>query len=74
MTQIPYWNIIQGLIYPSGRPLRIPEVLAGNIHFLAAVRENVRAVRRPFLADPPVWRIPAAGHRGHDDPATAEGC
>lgn len=34
---------------------------------------NVLAVRRPFLAGPPAWRIPAAGHRGHDDPATAEG-
>jgi hypothetical protein len=68
MTQIPYGNIIQGSIYPSGAPLRIPDVPA-----LAAVRENGLAVQRPFLADPPPRRIPAAGHRGHDDPATAEG-
>lgn len=73
MTQIPPWNSIQGLIYPSGGPLRVPYVLAGNIHGLAAVWEKVPAVQRPFLTDSPVWRIPAADHRGHDDAVTAEG-
>jgi hypothetical protein len=73
MTRTLHWNIIQGLIYPPGGPLRIPDVLAGNIHDVASVRGNVLAVQRPFLTDPRVSRIPAAGHRGHEDPVTAEG-
>jgi hypothetical protein len=41
---------IQALCYPSGIPLWVSDVLPGNVHDLAAARENVFAVLRPFLA------------------------
>ena len=49
---------IQALFYPSGIPLWVSDVLPGNVHDLAAARENVLGVLRPFpdampvLADP----------------------
>ena len=41
---------IQALFYPSGIPLWVSDVLPGNVHDLAAARENVLGVLRPFLA------------------------
>jgi hypothetical protein len=38
---------IQALFYPSGIPLWVWDVLPGNVHDLAAARENVLAVVRP---------------------------
>jgi DDE superfamily endonuclease len=48
---------IQGLFYPDGLPVWISDVLPGNVHDLAAARENVLPVLRnytekmPALAD-----------------------
>ena len=39
---------IQALFYPSGIPLWVSDVLPGNVHDLAAARENVLGVLRPF--------------------------
>jgi hypothetical protein len=35
------------LLYPCGIPLWVSDVLPGNVHDLAAARENVLAVLRP---------------------------
>ena len=40
---------IQAVFYPSGIPIWVSDVLPGNVHDLAAARENVLAVLRPFL-------------------------
>ena len=48
---------IQALFYPSGIPLRVPDVQPGNVHDLAAARENVPGVLRPFCAAMPVLAI-----------------
>jgi DDE superfamily endonuclease len=40
---------IQALFYPDGIPMWVSDVLPGNVHDLAAARENVLAVLRPFL-------------------------
>ncbi len=54
---------IQALFYPSGIPLWVPDVLPGTVHDLAAARENVLGVLRPFcdamlvLADPGRARV-----------------
>jgi DDE superfamily endonuclease len=53
---------IQALFYPSGIPLWISDVLPGNVHDLAAARENVLAVVRPFLEAMPLLADP--GHEG----------
>ena len=45
---------IQALFYPSGIPLWVSDVLPGHVHDLAAARQNVLGVLRPFLADLPV--------------------
>src|SRR6204780_3924789 len=45
---------IQALFYPSGIPLWISGVLPGNVHDLAAARQNVLGVLRPFLEAMPV--------------------
>ncbi len=45
---------IQALFYPSGIPLWVSGVLPGNVHDLAAARENVLGVLRPFLDAMPV--------------------
>ena len=47
---------IQALFYPSGIPLWVSDVLPGNVHDLAAARENVLGVLRPFLEAMPVPR------------------
>ena len=39
---------IQALFYASGIPLWVADVLPGNVHDLAAARENVLGVLRPF--------------------------
>jgi hypothetical protein len=53
---------IQSLFYPSGIPLRVSGVLPGNVHDLAAAREMVLGVLRPFLARLPVLADP--GYEG----------
>jgi hypothetical protein len=53
---------IQALFYPSGIPLWISGVLPGNVHDLAAARQNVLGVLRPFLASLPVLADP--GYEG----------
>ena len=61
---------IQALFYPSGIPLWISDVLPGNVHDLAAARENVFGVlsrnfageAMPVLADP---GYDGAGHGVH---------
>ena len=40
---------IQALFCPSGIPLWVSDVLPGNVHDLAAARQNVLGVLRPFL-------------------------
>ena len=59
---------IQALFYPSGIPLWVSDVLPGNVHDLAAARENVLGVLRPFLDAMPVLADPgyeSAGHAVH---------
>jgi DDE superfamily endonuclease len=56
---------IQALVYPSGIPLWVSEVLPGNVHDLAAARENVLAVLRPFLETVPVLADPGYEGAGH---------
>ena len=59
---------IQALFYPCGIPLWVSDVLPGNVHDLAAGRENVLAVLRPFLEAMPVLADPGyvgASHGVH---------
>ena len=56
---------IQALFYPSGIPLWISDVLPGNVHDLAAARENVLGVLRPFLVAMPVLADPGYEGAGH---------
>ena len=44
---------IQALFYPSGIPLWVSDVLPGNVHDLAAARENVD--RPEFLGGCDLW-------------------
>src|SRR5512142_1009001 len=53
---------IQALFYPSGIPLWVSDVLPGNVHDLAAARQNVLGVLRPFLEAMPVLADP--GYEG----------
>ena len=54
---------IQALFYPSGIPLWVSDVLPGNVHDLAAARENVLGVLRPFLDAMPVLADPGLRRR-----------
>ena len=56
---------IQALFYPSGIPLWVSDVLPGNVHDLAAARENVLGVLRPFLQAMPVLADPGYKGAGH---------
>jgi hypothetical protein len=56
---------IQALFYPSGIPLRVSDVLPGNVHDLADVRENVLGILRPFLQAMPVLADPGYEGAGH---------
>ncbi len=56
---------IQALFYPSGIPMWISDVLPGNVHDLAAARENVLAVLRPFLGALPALADPGYEGAGH---------
>jgi DDE superfamily endonuclease len=56
---------IQALFYPSGIPLWVSDVLPGNVHDLAAARENVLGVLRPFLQAMPVLADPGYEGAGH---------
>src|SRR5450755_1333065 len=53
------------LFYPDGIPMRVSDVLPGNVHDLAAARENVLAVLRPFLEAMPVLADPGYEGAGH---------
>ena len=44
---------IQGLFYPDGLPMWISDVLPGNVHDLAAARENVLPVLRNYTEKMP---------------------
>jgi DDE superfamily endonuclease len=56
---------IQALFYPSGIPLWVSDVLPGNVHDLAAARQNVLGILRPFLASLPVLADPGYDGAGH---------
>jgi DDE superfamily endonuclease len=56
---------IQALFYPCGIPLWVSDVLPGNVHDLAAARENVLGVLRPFLEAMPVLADPGYEGAGH---------
>jgi DDE superfamily endonuclease len=51
---------IQALFYPDGRPMWISDVLPGNVHDLAAARENVLAVYRARTRSRVPWHDLAA--------------
>jgi len=44
---------IQGLFYPDGLPMWVSDVLPGNVHDLAAARENVLPVLRNYTGEMP---------------------
>ena len=56
---------VQALFYPSGIPMWISDVLPGNVHDLAAARQNVLAVLRPFLDAMPALADPGYEGAGH---------
>jgi hypothetical protein len=56
---------IQALFYPSGMPLWVSDVLPGNVHDLAAARQNVLGVLRAFLEAMPVLADPGYEGAGH---------
>ena len=56
---------IQALFCPSGIPLWVSDVLPGNVHDLAAARQNVLGVLRPFLEAMPVLADPGYEGAGH---------
>jgi hypothetical protein len=56
---------IQALFYPDGMPMWVSDVLPGNVHDLAAARENVLAVLRPFLGVMPALADSAYEGAGH---------
>jgi len=56
---------VQALFYPSGIPLWVSDVLPGNVHDLAAARENVLGALRPFLQAMPVLADPGYEGAGH---------
>jgi len=59
---------VQALVYPSGVPMWVSDVLPGNVHDLAAARQNVLAVLRPFLDAMPALAdlgYEGAGHGVH---------
>jgi hypothetical protein len=56
---------IQALFYPDGKPMWVSDVLPGNVHDLAAARENVLAVLRPFLDAMPALADPGYEGAGH---------
>jgi DDE superfamily endonuclease len=59
---------IQAVFYPDGIPMRVSDVLPGNVHDLSAARENVLGVLRPFLDAMPALAdcgYEGAGHGIH---------
>ena len=59
---------VQALFYPSGIPMWVSGVLPGNVHDLAAARDSVLAVLRPFLGTMPALADQGyigAGHGVH---------
>ena len=53
---------VQALFYPDGLPMWISDVLPGNVHDLAAAREEVLAVLRPVSLD----QMPALADGGYE--------
>jgi DDE superfamily endonuclease len=45
---------VQAVFYPDGKPMWVSDVLPGNVNDLAAARESVLAVIRPFVEKMPV--------------------
>lgn len=56
---------IQALFAPNGLPLWVSDVLPGGVHDLAAARELVLDVLRPFLTGIPVLADPGYDGAGH---------
>jgi DDE superfamily endonuclease len=59
---------VQAVFYPSGIPMWVSDELSGNVHDLAAARENVLAALRPFLDAMPALAdsgYEGAGHGVH---------
>ena len=54
---------VQALFYPSGIPLWVSDVLPGNVHDLAAARENVRVGARTVA--PVDQRVEKSGRNKH---------
>ena len=52
---------IQGLFYPDGLPMWVSDVLPGNVHDLAAARENVLPVLRKYTE-----KMPALADCGYE--------
>jgi hypothetical protein len=52
---------IQAVFYPDGRPMWVSDVLPGNVNDLAAARESVLAVIRPFAE-----KMPALADGGYE--------
>jgi hypothetical protein len=53
---------VQAMFYPDGRPMWVSDVLPGNVNDLAAAREHVLAVLRPFVEAMPA--LADAGYEG----------
>jgi DDE superfamily endonuclease len=67
---------IQGLFYPDGRPMWVSDVLPGRVNDLAAAKELVFAVLRPFTARMPCLAdggYAPAGHGVHTPLKRARG-
>jgi len=56
---------VQAPFYPSGIPLWVLDVLPGNVHDLAAARENIPGMQRPFCDAMPVLADPGYEGAGH---------
>jgi DDE superfamily endonuclease len=52
-TKKDFGGNIQGVFYPDGLPVRVSDVLPGNVHDLAAARENVLPVLRDYTDEMP---------------------
>jgi hypothetical protein len=53
---------VQALFYPGGKPMRVPDVLPGNVNDLAAARESVLGTLRLFAEKMPA--LADAGYEG----------
>jgi len=56
---------VRALFYPRGEPMWVSDVLPGNVKDLAAARESVLAVIRPFVEKMPVLADSGYESAGH---------